>query len=488
MMYDICIIGAGVIGTAIARELAKYELKICLLEKNSDVAEGTTKANSGIVHGGYAEKHGSVKAQFSYAGNKLFQQLDDELHFGFAQVGSFVIGFDAADATEIQKLYENGIKNGVPNLQIVDSKFLQQHEQHISSEANVALYCSHAGITSPYELSIALAENAIANGVELQLNCEVTAIQKTGDHFLITCQRYTEVEPFLIRSTRVINAAGLYADEIAKMVGLDEFTIFPRLGQYLLFDKDQSYLANSVIFQAPTPTSKGVLVTQTFHGNLLIGPDATSIAKKEYLDTNDKNANYVIQTARKSIPDFDMRKVITAFAGNRAAPSTGDFIIGESKIPGFINVAGIESPGLTAAPAIAVHIAELIAESGCNLQRKNNFQAQRRPYKTVANMPEEELKELIQHEPAYGRIVCRCETISEGEIIDALHREIPINSLDAIKRRTRAGMGRCQAGFCTPRIMEIICRELNLPMEQVTKKGADSMLVMGRTKRALKKN
>lgn len=485
--YDICIIGAGVIGCAIARELAKYDLKVCLLEKSEDVACGTTKANSGIVHGGYNEKHGSIKAKFSASGNRMFHQLDNELHFGFTPIGSMLIGFTDADNDEIYKIYENGKKNGVTDLQIVNSDFIRTKEPHLNRAVKVALYCKHSGITSPYELAIALAENAVTNGVELRLTCEVTAINKNKDDFTLTTKYNDAIEPSYIQAKCVINAAGLYADDIAKMVGINDFTITPRQGQYLLFDKDQGHLANTVIFQVPTAISKGVLVTPTFHGNLLIGPDATTVAHKEYLDTHDKNINSVIQAAQQSVPDFDLRKVITAFAGNRAASSTGDFIVEESKqVKSFINVAGIESPGLTAAPAIAVYVVELVTEAtGLKLKRNPNFNPERAPYKAVANMPEHELQELIKKDPSYGRIVCRCETVSEGEILDALRRPIPINSLDAIKRRTRAGMGRCQAGFCTPRIMEIIQNELHIPLNKITKKGRDSLMVIGRTKQAL---
>lgn len=488
-MYDICIIGAGVIGSAIARELAKYNLKICLLEKSEDVATGATKANSGIVHGGYNEKCGSVKAKFSSSGNRMFQKLDDELHFGFAQIGSLVIGFSDEDEREIYKIYENGEKNGVTNLQIVNRNFLKQKEPHLNSDVKLALYCPTAGITSPYELAIALAENAIENGVELKLSCEVTALAKCAEYFMVTASLNDVPNSYTVQAKCVINAAGLYADDVAKMLGINDFTINPKQGQYLLLDKNQGHLANTVIFQTPTPSSKGVLVCRTFHGNLLVGPDATSVPKKEYLDTADKNLKAVVAAAQKSVPNFDLRKVITSFAGNRATPSTGDFIIEEhKKIRGLINVAGIESPGLTAAPAIAVYVGELVAESGIKLSKKNDFNPNRRPYNAVANMSEEQLQELIKKSPEYGRIVCRCETVSEGEILDALRRPIPINSLDAIKRRTRAGMGRCQAGFCTPKIMEIICNELNMPMEKITKKGTASLMVFGRTKRALLKN
>lgn len=495
--YDICIIGAGIIGCAIARELARYNLKICLIEKSDDVGNATTKANSGIVHGGYAEKHGSVKAQFSAAGNCLYRQLEAELHFGFAPIGSFVIGFDDKDAAQIQELYANGVKNGVRDLQIVDGPFVRSKEPHLNRDIKVALYCPSAGVTSPYEFAIALAENAVANGVELKLNSEVVAIERStateNDHFFLTTDNQETLAAKI-----VINAAGLYADEVAALAGRADFQISPRVGQYLLFDKDQGQLVNSVIFQTPTPISKGILVTKTCHGNLLIGPDAEAAPSKDCVDTSSKNIASIIATAQKTLPTFDLRKVITVFAGNRAISSTGDFIIGESAcVPGFIDAAGIESPGLTAAPAIAERMVEIVAATGrlaVPLTKNPNFNPERRPYSAVAALVAGvgtknfgDLDSLIKKDPAYGCIVCRCETVSEGEIRDCLRRGIPINSLDAIKRRTRAGMGRCQGGFCTPKIMEIVEDELGVARDKITKAGGESLLVFGRTKRALER-
>lgn len=476
-MYDISIIGAGVVGAALARELAKYQLKICLIEKEADVACGATKANSGIVHGGYAEKAGSIKAKFSYAGNQMYPKLNAELNFGFAPIGSFVIGFDEQDAAKIHELYVNGKKNGVKDLHIVDGDFVKTKEPHLNQDITVALYCPTAGITSPYELAIALAENAIHNGVTLKLATQVTAIQTIShphDYFVINTQTQEQIPTKII-----INAAGLYADEIAGMVGCGDFVIKPRQGQYLLLEKDQGNLVNSVIFQTPTAVSKGILVTKTYHGNLLIGPDATAINDKALVDTNAANLNYIIAAAKKSLAEFDLNQVITTFAGNRAAPNTDDFIIGPTKLKNFINVAGIESPGLTAAPAIAKYVVQLIQDSGqLKLVRNDNFDPIRQPHRSIHNLPIAELNQLIKTNPKYGHIVCRCETVSEGEICDILHRNIPITSVDAIKRRTRAGMGRCQGGFCTPKILDIIQQELAIPKTAITKKGKHSCILM----------
>lgn len=481
VMYDVVIIGGGVVGCSIARELAKYDLKICLLEKNDDVGTGATKANSGIVHGGYADKPHTNKAKFCTKGNLMYKKLDTELNFGFTQTGSFVIGFDDHDAAKIQELYAYGQKNGVPNLQIVDGDFVKHKEPNLNKAITVALYCPTAGITSPYEFTIALAENAVQNGVDLKINSEVTAIQNSDNHFLLTTNKE------IINTKIIINAAGLYSDTIAKMVGCDEFTIKPRKGQYLLFDKDEGKLVNSVIFQIPTAISKGVLVTKTQHGNLMIGPDATPETDRDALDTTSQNIDEIIAAAKKSLPEFDLRKVITSFAGNRAASTLEDFIIGESKIKGFINAASIESPGLTSAPAIAEYMAEIVNSTGrVKLIANKNFNPYREPRKIIAHMSEQELNDLIKKDPAYGCVICRCETVSLGEIRDALHTNIPVKSLDAVKRRTRAGMGRCQGGFCTPKLMEVINEVLKIPKEKITKKGERSSLVLDHTKQVTK--
>jgi len=480
--FDIAIIGAGIVGCAIARELSKYSLSVALIEKNDDVGAGTTKANSGIVHGGYDAKHGTLKAQLCATGNALYQQLDDELHFGFKRIGAFIIGFDEEDEIKLQQLYENGLKNGVDSLKLVDGDFVCEKEPHLNKDIKTALYCKTVGVTSPYNFAVALTENAIENGVELFLNKPVTQIVKTDLGFEISSDR----EKFI--SKLVINAAGLYADVIAQMVEDHSFVIKPRRGQYLLFDKDQNKLVNHVIFQTPTKKGKGVLVTNTVHGNLLVGPNAQYIEEKDDLNTTVDAMQYVIETARKSLPGFDMRKVITSFAGNRASSDRKDFIIEESKqAKGFIHVAGIESPGLTAAPAIANYVLELIkALKRCDFQYKADFNPHRKPAHQVAEMSPEELKVFIETEPQYGQVVCRCETISEGEIVDVLKRNIPIDSLDAIKRRTRCGMGRCQGGFCTPKVMDIMSETLQVSKQTIGKKGKGSELLVGRTKRAFK--
>jgi glycerol-3-phosphate dehydrogenase len=480
-MLDVCIVGGGVIGTAISRELSRYQLKVRVVERNEDVATETTKANSGIVHGGYDAAHGKLKGFFSAKGNAMYPQLEEELHFGFRQTGSFVVAFNENQEPELDRLLENGIKNGARGLEIISGDRAREMEPHLNQTVTKALYCSTAGVTSPYELAVALAENAAKNGVEYSFYTEVNGIEKVEDHFVL----HTNKGP--IEAKVVINAAGLYADRISAMIGEDDFTINPRQGQYVLLDKDQAFMTDTVIFQAPENGSKGVLVTPTVHHNILVGPNSDYIDEKNDVATTSDVISKILKAGSKSIDAINTRKVIRSFSGNRASSDRGDFIIGETNVKGFVNVAGIESPGLTSAPAIAVHVADLLKEMGLELTADPNFDPTRKPYKRIADMQAEELNNLIAEEPAYGRVICRCESISEGEIVDAIHRGLPITSVDAVKKRTRAGMGRCQGGFCVPRVMEIISRETGLSMEEITKQGEGSYLLTKRSKDALEK-
>lgn len=472
-MYDVCIVGAGVIGCSIARELSRYEGKVCILEKMSDVAEGASKANSGIVHGGFSEKAGSLKSELCIQGNRLYEQLNKELNFGYRKLPSLVIGFTDDDAMEIKKLYDNGIKYGLEGLDIIYADRIKELEPHINKDVKIALYCENSGVTSPYELTIALAENSIENGVELKLNTEVIAIEKIEDHFKITTNN-GEFE-----AKYVVNAAGVFSDKIANMVGIDDFYIKPRKGQYVLLDKDQGYLAQNVIFQIPTKVGKGILVTKTYFGNLMIGPNAEEGGAKDDVSTTEDILKYIVETARISIPDLDMKKAITSFSGVRPTSSKGDFIIEESKVPGFINVAGIESPGLTSSPIIGKKVVEILEKAGHTLKDKPDFNPYRKP---IVKLKDENFKGYIDAPTPEENIICRCESVTEAEIIDALHRAIPIKSTQGVKRRTRAGMGRCQGAFCQPRVTAIIARELGIPVEEVVQKGKGSSFLPERVK------
>jgi glycerol-3-phosphate dehydrogenase len=473
-MYDICIIGAGVVGANIARELAKYQVSVCLVEKEEDVGCGASKANSGIVHGGYSDEPGTVKAELCVKGNRMYEKLNKELNFGYRETGSLVLAFRDEDIKTLEKLYQYGIQNGVGGLAIIDGEKVRELEPYVSKDVKAALYCGNAGVTSPYEFVIALAENAIANGTELKLNTAVIGIEKIDDYFKIATNKEE------IQAKYVINAAGVYCDKISSLLGIDDFHITPRRGQYVLLDKEQNYLANSVIFQVPTEMGKGILVTTTYHGNLMIGPNAEDISDKDDVGTTEEVLEQIVKTARMSVPDFDMKQAITSFAGNRPISSKKDWIIEESRISGFINLIGIDSPGLTASPAIALKVIQLLKQAGLELNAKTNFTAYRQP---IIKVKDENFKGDINSKNPDEHIICRCEQVTESEIIDALHRGIPIKSIDGIKRRTRAGMGKCQSGFCRSRVKEIIAQELNLPIEEVTQRGKDSPGLPERAKR-----
>jgi glycerol-3-phosphate dehydrogenase len=461
-IYDVAIVGAGVIGCAIARELSKYQLNILILEKDNDVSNGASKANSGIVHGGYDAKRGTMKGYFSRKGNRMFQQLNEELHFGYLECGSMVLAFEEEDLLTLKQLKENGEKNGVDDLIILNREEVLDKEPYVNPEVKYALYCRTAGVTSPYELTIALAENAIQNGVVLKLKSEVTDIEKMDDEFHLTTKSGD------YHAKYIINAAGLYSDVLPRMLGMNEFQINPRKGEYILLNKNQGHFANGVLFQTPTAKGKGILVTRTYHGNLMLGPNAQEVQDKDAVETDQEVLDYIIDTARKSVKDFNMKFKIKTFAGIRASSSRHDFIVEESKVKGFINVAGIESPGVTSSPAIAIYVSELLEKAGLDLQLNPNFNPIRKP---IIVPKDKGFDGSIDDKDPNKHIICRCETVTESEIIDALHRGIEIDHVDGIKRRTRCTMGPCQGSFCTSRVKKIIARELGMKEEDVTVRG-----------------
>jgi glycerol-3-phosphate dehydrogenase len=477
MICDVVIIGAGVIGSMTARELSKYKLKICILEKDSDAAMGASRANSGIVHAGYDARPGSLKARLNVLGNELMESAARELDVPFKRIGSLVVSFRGEDRRGLEALYERGIKNGVRGLRILDREEALMMEPNLPQEVEGALYAPTAGIICPYELTIGALENAITNGAELRLGSGVKRIERVDGLFRI------QTDNGSIAARYVVNAAGVYADAISAMVGDDSFRIMPRKGEYLLFDKSQGGVVGKTIFQLPTDKGKGILVTPTVDGNLLIGPNANPADRRDDTATTAAGIEEIMLKALKSVPGIDMRQVITSFAGLRATSSTGDFVIGESPaVPRFVNVAGIESPGLAASPAIAQYVSGILADAGLDLIPKADYTPERRGIARFRDMSDEERKRLIKRNKAYGRIVCRCEKVTEGEVIDSIRRPAGARNLDAVKRRTRAGMGRCQGGFCSGRIMEILSKELGIPLDEVTKMGEGSNILAGRTK------
>lgn len=453
-MYDVIIIGGGIIGTSIARELSRYNNKVLLLEKDIDVSMGATKANSAIVHGGYAESNSTLKGRLCYKGRKEFKRLNEELNFGFRETGSLVLNFQDNKET-LERLMENGIKNGLEDLSIIETEEIMDIEPNINPNVKSALYCKGAGVCSPYEMAIAMAENAIKNGVELKLQNEVLSIEREDDLFKVETNEDTYCGRY------VVNAAGLYSDRISKMVGVDDFQILPRSGEYILFTRGTGEAINTVLFQLPTKFGKGVLITSTYYGNLLIGPDSSDYAERDDTSTHIDRISKIYDKASFIYDKIDPKKFIRSFTGIRARSSTDDFIIEETEVKGFINVAGIQSPGLTSSPAIANMVVEILKKAGLGLIENPDFDPYRKPIierKPLKNFSE--IKDKIDLPlGSEGRIVCRCEQVLEEEIVDALHRGIKVKTVDGVKRRTRATMGWCQGDFCKPRVIEIMERE-----------------------------
>ena len=474
--FDVIIIGAGVTGCAVARELSRYDCSVLVIEKDEDVCCGTSKANSGIVHAGYDAKPGTLKAKMNIRGNEMMTSLCEELDIPFKRIGSLVVCTDESLRSGIEELYARGITNGVPDLKILESDEVRELEPNISDDVVCALYAPTAGVICPFRLNIALAECAAQNGVEFKFDTQVTNIRSDGDQWII------ETSDKTYNARAVINAAGCHADDIHNLVSENKLHITPRRGDYMLLDRSLEGFVKHVIFPQPTKMGKGILVTPTVHGNTLVGPTAIDIESKDEAPVTAEGLVKVQEGAVKNVKGLPLKQVITGFSGLRAHEDGGEFILEEAEgCPGFFDCAGIESPGLTACPAIGEYMASLVS-SRLSLKQKDNWNGICKDVIRPFELPPEERENLISDNPEYGRIICRCETITEGEIIDAIRRPLGAKSLDGVKRRTRAGMGRCQGGFCSPRVMDILSRELGLPLEAITKSGGNSKIVTGRTK------
>lgn len=472
-MYDVIVVGAGVIGSSIARELSKYNLKIGVLEKEEDVCCETSKANSGIVHAGFDAQPGSLKAKLNLLGSQMMEDLSKELDFPYRRNGSIVLCFDENDIDKLKKLKEKGEKNGVAGMSIITGEKIWELEPNLSGEVKAVLYVPTGGIVCPFKLTIAMAENANVNGVQFFFDTKVEGIKKEKESYVI----HTTTGDFETKT--VVNAAGLYSDTLNNMVSAKKLTIIPRKGEYCLMDKNVGDFVDKTVFQLPNDLGKGVLITPTVHKNLMIGPTAKDIEDKTMVNTTQEGINEVLKKANMSVKDLPVRQVITSFAGIRAHEVGDDFIIGEPEdAKGFYNAVGIESPGLSSAPAIGMMIADMLYKE-LNPSMKTDFIATREDIKSINQIRTEELNNLIKEKPEYGNIICRCENITEGEIKDAIHRPLGARSLDGIKRRTRGGMGRCQAGFCSPKIIEILARELQISPLEVTKSGIGSNILVG---------
>ena len=475
-MYDIIIIGAGVTGCAVARFLSRYKAKVCVVERCEDVCCGTSKANSAIVHAGFDAEHGTLMAKMNLQGNLMMPQLAKDLDFSFIQNGSLVVCMSEEDLPRLQKLYENGVANGVEQLEIIDAKRLHELEPNVSANAVAALWAPTGGIVCPFGYTIALAENANANGVEFKFNTEVKSLSRNADGWAV------QTNNGILDTRYVVNAAGLYSDVFHNMVSAKKIHITPRRGDYCLLDRTTGDFVKHTIFQLPGKLGKGVLVSPTVHGNTIVGPTAVDIEDREGVNTTAAGLDDLISKAGTTVDGLPIRQVITSFAGLRAHEDHHEFVLGEVEdAPQFIDCAGIESPGLTSAPAIGVYTADLLRDL-MGLEPNPDFIPTRKGILDPKTLSAEEYTELIKRDPTYAQVICRCETVTEGEIIDAIRRPLGAKSLDGVKRRTRAGMGRCQAGFCSPRVMEILARELGVDQSEITKSGGDSKLITGHLK------
>lgn len=475
-MYDVVIIGAGVSGCAVARELSRYKVNALVVEKCEDVCCGTSKANSAIVHAGFDAPEGSLMAKLNVEGSEMMESLSEELDFHYKRNGSLVVCMHKEDLPGLQTLYDRGVTNGVRELRILSKEEALQIEPNLSDNVEGALYAPTGAIVCPFNLTIALAENANVNGIKFQFNTEVKEISgMEGGYRLTTDQGEIETK-------YVVNAAGVYADVFHNMVSDSKIHITPRRGDYCLLDKTVGGYVSHTVFPQPTKLGKGVLVSPTVHGNLIVGPTAIDIEDREAIATTKEGLDDLIGKAGSTVKALPIRQVITSFAGLRAHEDGHEFIIGEPEdAKQFIDVAGIESPGLSSAPAIGVMVADMLRER-MELEKKQDFIARRKGITDTASLSREEWQALIKENPAYGNVICRCETVTEGQIIEAIHRPLGAKSLDAVKRRTRAGMGRCQSGFCSPRTMEILSREWDMPIEEITKMGGSSRMVTGKIK------
>ncbi len=475
-MYDVAIVGAGIIGASIFRELTKYNVKVIVLDKENDAAMGTTRANSAIVHAGYDPKEGTLMAKYNVWGSELFEELCRDLSVPYKRNGSLVLGFDDEDMERLKKLYENGQKNKVRGLRLLNREEVLMKEPNLSQAVKGALYAPTGAIVGPFELTIALIENGVTNGGEFKTSAEVIGIEKEG---VVFCLKLKEGEP--IKSRYVVNAAGLHADKVHNMICKESFKILPRKGEYYVMDKSQGGIIQHTLFQCPNKMGKGVLITPTVHGNLLVGPSSEDLEEKKNVGVTSKGLGLIQETAKKTLEHINYRENIRNFSGLRAISDRDDFIIEETAVKGFIDAAGMKSPGLSAAPAIAIDVVAILQQIGLLAEPKKDFQPKRHQIRFAELSPQEK-QELIKKDPRYGRIICRCEQVTEGEIVESIQRPAGATTVDGVKRRCRPGMGRCQGGFCGPRVQEILARELKKPMEAVILDREGSYILTGKTK------
>ena len=501
--YDVVIIGCGTSGAAIAFTLAQYDLKVAVIEKENDVATGTTRANSGILHAGYDPKPGTLMAKLNVRGVEIAKELSKKLRFGYDPVGSLVLAFSGRDMKTIEELKRRGEANGVKGIRILTREEVQKIEPLVSDKIIAALYAPSA-VCSPWEFCLTMAETAVLNGTKLLLDTEVVEISRLdgadaaaadGCNWKVVGRQNTntltearhakpeDLKTIELHTRFVINAAGIFAKDVHDMAAPHSFDIHMDRGEYYLMDKAEGFRARHTIFQCPDENGKGVLVSPTVHGNLIVGPNSERIKEDDYSTTKD-GLSYVRTSAAKSVPSIDFRNNIRNFAGIRARSTSSDFIIGEAEgAPGFIDVAGICSPGLSSAPAIGEYVAEILKEKGLSLTKKPGELKYYQEPPHFKDLSPEEKNALIAKDPSYGRVVCRCESITEGEMRDAFRSPIPPRSVDAIKRRTMAGQGRCQGGFCGPQVVKILAENLGLPEDKIPQNLEGSWMLIDKEER-----
>lgn len=479
MLYDVAVIGGGVTGCMLLRELARYKLKTVLLEKSSDFACGASKANSAIVHAGFDAEEGTLKAKLNVPGCDMMYRAAKELDVHIKKVGSLVVIFDESERAHLEKLYKRGKTNGVRDLKIIEKEELHKLEPCLTDDAIAALYAPTAGITCPYEMTIAAAENAADNGAELIREFEVCSLKKTDEGISV----YDKDEKREIKARFVVNCAGVYSEEIAKMAGDDHFEVIPNRGEYMIGDKNFPVKPNTILFTLPSEKGKGILFSRTVDDNVIIGPNSHRVADKSDTSVTSEGLDEILKGAQRLIPSVNTRAVITSFAGVRPSSSTKDFIVEPSRhMEGLLHAAGIESPGFASSVAMGKYLVENLEKMGLELEANPDFNPFRKKMNRFRDMNNEERNAMIAENPMYGNIICRCEQITEAEIVSAIHRNAGAYTVDGVKRRTRAGMGRCQGGFCSPKVCKILSRELGIPLEKVTKNGGNSYILTERTK------
>ena len=473
-MFDVAVIGAGVVGGAVARELTRYGARVIILERCADVAMGATRANSAIVHAGFDAKEGTLKALLNVRGSLMMADYAAQLGVKYKNNGSLVVGFSDEDRATLEELCERGVRNGVPGVRVLDRAEILELEPNIGDGVTCALHAPTGAIICPYELCMAEIGNAMDNGAELKLDFEVSSIVREDGAYTVSSANES------VRARYVVNCAGVYSDKVAALAGDTSFTVIPRRGEYMLLDKECGSLVSHTIFRCPSKMGKGILVSPTVDGNLLLGPTAENIEDKEDRSTTAAGLARVRAQAGEQVRGILFGKTITSFTGLRSVGSTGDFIINERD--GFVNCAGVESPGLSSAPAIGEYVRELLAAAGLELSLRDDFVPTRRPMHYFKEASDEQKNAIIAENPAFAHIICRCELVSEGEIVEAIHTNPKPRDVDAVKRRTRSGMGRCQGGFCSPYVVEILARELGIDYLDVTKCGGESFINIGKTK------